>query len=131
MTNASDARQTPRVDTDYSATVRFGGRTALFGKVVNLSRGGACIEFPRPMPAEVGQWLVLAGEGPLANGYDARVVHVADNRWRLAFDPTLIGLSIFGRRLTAGEGQGGARLFEQDPHDDAVPVVPVRKASCG
>ena len=129
MTNASDLRQTPRVDTDYSATVRFRGRTALFGRVVNLSRGGACIEFPRPMPAEVGQWIVLAGEGPLANGYDARVVDVSDNRWRLAFDPTLIGLSIFGRRLTAADGQGGAPLFEPDPDDIAIPAKPVRVRS--
>jgi hypothetical protein len=92
---SDERRRYPRYATDLRATVRIGTGVALFGRLIDLSQGGACIEFPQPVRGRPGQWVVLDGEKPLRFGYDACVVAVDDRRWRLAFDPALIELGIF------------------------------------
>ena len=92
---SDERRRHPRYATDLRAIVRTGVGVALFGRLVNLSQGGACIEFPRAVQGRPGEWVVLDGDRPLRNGYDATIVAVDDRRWRLAFDPSLVELAIF------------------------------------
>jgi len=92
---SDERRRHPRYASDLRATVRIGGGIALFGRLANLSQGGACIEFPQPVSGRPGQWIVLAGETLLRSGYDARVVAIDGRRWHLAFDPVLVELGIF------------------------------------
>jgi hypothetical protein len=92
---SDERRRHPRYATDLRATVRIGAGAALFGRLVNLSQGGACIEFPRAVRGRLGEWVVLDGDRPLRNGYDATIVGVDNRRWHLAFDPNLVELAIF------------------------------------
>jgi hypothetical protein len=105
----TERRRYPRYATDLRATVRIGTGVGLFGRLVDLSQGGACIEFPQPVRGWPGQWIVLDGETPLRFGYDACVVAVDDRRWRLAFDPALVELGIFKSAPTGAAEAGGKR----------------------
>src|SRR5258708_5366187 len=97
-----ERRRHPRRTTDLRATIRPGPGVALFGRLINLSQGGACVEFPQAIHGRPGQWVVLEGDAPLRLGFDACVVAVDDRRWRLAFDPVLVELGIFKAAPAAG-----------------------------
>jgi hypothetical protein len=83
--------------------VRVCAGVVLFGRVVDVSQGGACIEFPQAIQGRAGEWVVLDGDEPLRHGFDACLVAVEDRRWRLAFDPVLVVLGIF---TAAAVGRG-------------------------
>jgi hypothetical protein len=91
----AERRRHPRRPTDARAIVRMGAGVSLFGRVLDVSQGGACIEFPREVRGRVGEWVVLDGDEPFRHGFDASVVAIDGRRWRLAFDPALVLLGIF------------------------------------
>lgn len=90
-----ERRRYPRRPSDARAIVRVGAGVALFGQVIDVSQGGACIEFPQSVTGRAGEWIVLDGDQPFRHGFDACVVAIEDRRWRLAFDPVLVALGIF------------------------------------
>ena len=95
----AERRRHPRHATDLPATLWLGPGVALFGRLVNLSQGGACVVFSRAISGRPGQRVVLEGEAPLRHGFDARVVAADDRHWRLAFDSALVDLSAFKTAL--------------------------------
>jgi hypothetical protein len=90
-----ERRRHPRRASDARAIVRTGAGVSLFGRVLDVSQGGACIEFPQDVGGRVGEWIVLDGDQPFRHGFDASVVAIEGRRWRLAFDPALVLLGIF------------------------------------
>lgn len=104
-----DRRRHPRRPCEARAILRLGAATSLFGRVVDVSQGGACIEFPQPIQGRTGEWVVLDGDEPFKHGFDAFVVAVEDRRWRIAFDSALVLLGIFaptraGRSRASSDG---------------------------
>jgi hypothetical protein len=75
--------------------VRIGAGFSQFGRVLDVSQGGACVEFPQAVRGRVGEWVVLDGDEPFRHGFDATVVAIDGCRWRLTFDPALVLLGIF------------------------------------
>ncbi len=90
-----ERRRHPRRPSDARAIVRMCAGVSLFGRVLDVSQGGACIEFPREVRGRVGEWVVLDGDEPFRHGFDASVVAIEGRRWRVAFDPALVLLGIF------------------------------------
>src|ERR1043165_8395540 len=90
-----ERRRYPRRPSDARAILRMGAGVSLFGHVLDVSQGGACIEFSQAVRARIGEWVVLDGDEPFKHGFDASVVAVDGRRWRLAFDPALVLLGIF------------------------------------
>ena len=95
QTGGVERRRYPRRSSDARAILRTGAGVSLFGRVLDVSQGGACIEFSQSVRGRVGEWVVLDGDEPFRHGFDASVVAVDGRRWRLAFDPALVLLGIF------------------------------------
>jgi hypothetical protein len=100
MSQSIETRRGPAAAAMRHATIRMGG-TVLSGEVAALHRHGATVELAREVPGQVGRWIVLGGAGPLAVGYDMRVIGVEGRRWHLAFDATTAALGIFDERMAA------------------------------
>jgi len=104
--DGAERRRYPRRPSDARAILRMGASVSLFGRVLDVSQGGACIEFSQAVRARVGEWVVLDGDEPFRHGFDASVVAVDGRRWRLAFDPALVLLGIFSPPRPAPGGDG-------------------------
>jgi hypothetical protein len=108
---SDERRRHPRRPSDANAILRMGAGVALFGRVVDVSQGGACIQFPGPVRGRVGEWVVLDGDPPFRHGFDVSVVAIEAARWRLAFDPALVVLGIFAAdRDRPARGRDGAHI---------------------
>lgn len=90
----AERRRHVRVPLDGPARIRVPKGPTYEARLVDLSEGGACVVFAEPPPIPPGKWLVVAGERPLQNGYDARVIHAAGNRLHLAFDRSVAELGV-------------------------------------
>lgn len=101
----AERRRHRRVAMDGPARIRVPKGPTYAACLVDLSEGGACVAFAEPPPIAAGKWLVLAGERPLQNGYDARVIHAAGNRLHVAFDRSVAELGVLRAFL---EQHGGA-----------------------
>lgn len=100
----AERRRHPRRASDARAILRLGAAASLFGRVVDVSQGGACVEFPQMVCGRPGEWVVLDGDEPFRHGFDAFVVAIEGRRWRLAFDPALVLLGVFAP-TTDGPGR--------------------------
>ena len=95
VAGGAERRRHARRSSDARAILRMGAGVSLFGRVLDVSQGGACVEFSQAVRGRVGEWVVLDGDEPFRHGFDASVVAVDGRRWRLAFDPALVLLGIF------------------------------------
>jgi hypothetical protein len=90
-----DRRRYQRVAVTLPATLSIADQM-LSATLRDISRSGASIELGNPLAMTHGARVVLAGNGAVLRGCDAKVVASDGRTCRLVFEPTLPAMELLG-----------------------------------